>query len=385
MKTLCLAALLVPLFAIAEPVAAQQQPPRPETRALDQAVEFPFHLIGGHILVDGVRVNGRGPYRFLVDTGAQGAGRVSSSIAAELGLPEVGRAGASDGSGGPPVELVIHGVTNLELGPLRFANLEMVGRPTSARTEGVAGVLGVDLFRGNLLTIDYGRGVLRVEPGALPEPDGASVLPLAESPIPTVMAQLGGQALAARIDTGSPGFITVGQQTADQLRFTQPLAATAQVQTVSGTFQMSQGPIDGALEIGNLRVASPVVSVVPHFRGINLGSEFLRTYVTTLDLDHGRIRMTPAANGGPPPTRRYGFLMAPPREGETELVLRGAAPGSPAERAGFRPEDRIVALNGVAIADWGGRLAEVMRTSPLRVRYSRDGETREVQITLDAS
>jgi hypothetical protein len=40
-----------------------------------------------------VTIGGKGPYKFAIDTGAQGHGRISTALAEELGLPKVGEVG----------------------------------------------------------------------------------------------------------------------------------------------------------------------------------------------------------------------------------------------------------------------------------------------------
>src|SRR5678815_2748316 len=40
-----------------------------------------------------VTIGGKGPYRFAIDTGAQGHGRISTELAEQLGLPKVGEVG----------------------------------------------------------------------------------------------------------------------------------------------------------------------------------------------------------------------------------------------------------------------------------------------------
>lgn len=388
MKSVLLTAAVVTLLAAAPAVAAQAPPPVavPEIR---QAIEIPMTLAGTQILVDGVRVNGQGPYRFLLDTGAQGSGRADTTLVQALNLPRIGVAGASDGGSGPRRDLAVHRIETLEFGGMTFRDLDVVSRDYNTGGAGgrgaIAGVLGIDLFRGGLLTLDYGRGVLRIEPGALPEPDGRVVLALdPASPSPTVEIGLGGQTLKARIDTGSMGGITVGGATAETLTFQTPPTAAGQARTVSGTFDMLQGRVAGDLTLGALTVNGPTVTVMPHFQAGNLGGDFLRAYVTTLDLANHRVRFTPAAvSPAAPPPRRYGLMMTPPSGGETELPLRGAAPGSPAEVGGLRAGDVIVSLNGVPVAELGDRLPGFMRASPLVVGFVRDGQRRDVTLTLD--
>lgn len=383
-----IAAALIVLGASTDPVRAQSVPPPVVAPTVRRAVEIPITLAGTQILVDGVRVNGRGPYRFLLDTGAQGAGRADLGLVQALNLPQVGTAGASDGGGGARRELAVHRIETLEFAGLTFHDLDVVSRDYNAGDAGgrgpIDGVLGIDLFRGGLVTLDYGRGVLRIAPGALPEADGRAVLALdPDAPVPTVEIGLGGQTVKAHIDTGAMGGIAVGQATADALTFVAPPVAAGQARTVSGAFEVRQGRLAGNMTLGGQTFVQPTISVMPHFRVGNLGGDFLRGQVMTLDLAGRRVRFTPSVAPTVPPPRRYGLMLNPPSGGERELPLRGVAPGSPAEAGGLRAGDVIVSLNGVPIADLGERLPGFMRASPLVVGFLRDGERREVTLKLD--
>src|SRR5665213_925334 len=46
-----------------------------------------------------VTINGKGPFRFVIDTGTGGEAFVSSALALELGLPQIGQMRLSDPSG----------------------------------------------------------------------------------------------------------------------------------------------------------------------------------------------------------------------------------------------------------------------------------------------
>jgi predicted aspartyl protease len=111
----------------------------------------PTRLDGVGRIVVPVMLNGRGPYRFLLDTGANRSA-ISPQLAAELDLPA-----------GAPVRL--RGVTGsavagtarverLEAGAVRLAgtDLAVVAPPVFARAEGI---LGVDGLAGKRVDIDF--------------------------------------------------------------------------------------------------------------------------------------------------------------------------------------------------------------------------------------
>ncbi|NJL72902.1 MAG: hypothetical protein HC888_15810 [Candidatus Competibacteraceae bacterium] len=73
-----------------------------------------------------VKVNGNGPLRFLIDTGASGMGRVDSRLVRENDLPVVGVRENSDGVNVAQVDVVR--LDSLELGELRRAEVQVLSR-----------------------------------------------------------------------------------------------------------------------------------------------------------------------------------------------------------------------------------------------------------------
>ncbi len=79
------------------------------------------------------------------------------------------------------------------------------------------------------------------------------------------------------------------------------------------------------------------------------------------------------------PTVTEGLGIAPPLEARVGSVLRG----TPAEKAGLRPGDRIVAVNGVAVASWY-EMASVIRRNAGReivLTVEREGAVLKVPVT----
>ena len=106
-----------------------------------------------------VRINGQGPFNFVVDTGANRT-VITSELAARLALPDAGPAD-------------IHGVAGIE--PAQTATIEtlevdaVVSRniraPTISRGRlGADGLLGVDVLRNRRVTIDFLNNQFLIEP-----------------------------------------------------------------------------------------------------------------------------------------------------------------------------------------------------------------------------
>lgn len=158
---------LLSLFLVALPVIGCRYDPAParvETSADTTAGEVAFELAGpgGAALTVPVHLNGEGPYRFVLDTGAT-LTCVDPSLAREMTLPErqgqVGVGASVSGSG--QVQLV--GVDTLRVGSARAYDLT-VCTVDLQQLEGagltVDGLLGLNFLRSFHVTLDFDRQVV---------------------------------------------------------------------------------------------------------------------------------------------------------------------------------------------------------------------------------
>ena len=83
-------------------------------------------------------------------------------------------------------------------------------------------------------------------------------------------------------------------------------------------------------------------------------------------------------------TRRYGILMETPRGGEQYVLVDDTAENSIARSAGLRASDRIVAINGTAVAQMSPeQLRTAMRASPMTLTVERGSERLHLRMSLD--
>jgi len=87
---------------------------------------------------------------------------------------------------------------------------------------------------------------------------------------------------------------------------------------------------------------------------------------------------------GGPSQRRYGMMLEPPRGGETALPVVDVVEGAVAARAGLRRGDRILRMNGKAVAEIGAvDIPGYLRASPLELVIERDGAELTIRMSLD--
>ena len=132
-----------------------------------------FHLAGGRnpLILVPVYVQGKGPYEFILDTGAFHC-LISPELSAAIGiLPE--KPLRATGAGGP-IKLSLAHVTSLVVGRARQENVEVgiteeLSRFSNSIQSKVDGVLGFNFLKNFRLTLDYRHHLLQLTHSS-PEP-----------------------------------------------------------------------------------------------------------------------------------------------------------------------------------------------------------------------
>ncbi|MCC6196278.1 MAG: aspartyl protease family protein [Burkholderiales bacterium] len=368
----------VATVAFGPPVEAQELS-FPQGRA---AVEVPFEVYSGHLFVN-VMLDGRGPFRMLLDAG--GANVLSQQTAQALigprPLPKVL----------PVASTMINGV---ELSGQRYIVADIDG--FLRRVEGldnIAGVLGLEWFVRMPIKIDYARSRL-----TLYDPDkfkysGAGVrVPVAvRGRLPQVRGSIEGIEGLFEIDTGSRGSLTITPAFAAK----HDLGKRLNAKTVAITGAGAGGPLRATLgrgkllKIGSVEVPSPVVAIAQGAPDAaaraevagNIGFGVMRQFAVTYDLPNDALYFERYINFGTPDIADRGGLWLE-RVDEGYKVVDVVVDG-PAATAGLKAGDMIVEINGYPAAQTPLPAArEALRSSPgSRVRM-KTASGNEVVIVL---
>ena len=265
----------------------RHRPTAPEKVEFDAPVAVPL-TTSGHLLVVAARINGRGPFHLVVDSGAAGLLHLDAEVAKSLGLETVGEAVSGDPSGKNPVRLPVMRVEALEIGGARFHGVETVaggGRPGPDREDGV---IGLALFAGLTVTLDYRKPELRLSREPLPA-DGSHVVPFTdERGIPEIEVDVAGTRIEVDVDSGSPALLSVPTAWVAKL----PLGEQRVVgrgRTMNNDFEIRAADLDGVLRVAGFTVDAPRVDLVDLFPVANLGSRFLRDYAVSFDMANRRL------------------------------------------------------------------------------------------------
>lgn len=199
-----------------------------------------------------VRVNGTGPYPFVVDTGSNQS-VISDALAAQLGL-----------SRGPP-ELV-NSIAGSESAPTTQATLGVGSRSEPdvvlsilPRTSvGALGMLGVDRLFGQRLTLDFMAERLTIEDARRPRGHVDDIVMTAhprDGQLTLLDAELGGALVTAFLDLGAER--TIGNLALrDRLVQQRPLILGEELPVVSATGQTITAEVADVpdLRMGGLRL-----------------------------------------------------------------------------------------------------------------------------------
>jgi len=337
------------------------------------ATAVPLEFETGRPAID-LKINGKGPYRLLFDTGS-GAGLIlDKSLADELGLKANGKRRIGDPNSPEAIEADTMKIGRVALGDLALKNVEAISWSREGIGAGATrGVVGLPLFGARVVTLDYPGHKFIVESGGLPEPDGHTVLSATfEDGIPSVPIDVAGVAYRAHLDSGSTGFIGMPLAAADKLPLDGPVAKVGRARTASGDYSVSEGKLSGYLRVGDILLEGPKLRFVG-LPNANLGSDFLRSMVVSVDSKNARVKLV--ASGKPPePSERprLGVMSHGMKDGR--FSVDDVAAGSPAEAAGLKAGDQIVSLNDQPVADMSPfQLSQALAARPLAIALLRDG------------
>jgi predicted aspartyl protease len=349
--------------------------------ALAGPAVIPLEMSAGRPSID-LKLDGKGPYRLLFDTGSGAELILDQGLADELALRSTGTRRIGDPNAPEAIEAKVVAVASVEAAGVSFGKIMAISwkRPGMGIADSPRGVVGLGLFGDKVLTLDYPGKKLIVEDGALPEPDGKTVLRATfEDGIPSLPIDVAGTPFRAHLDSGSTGFLGLPLDAAKTLPLEAPPVQIGRARTASGDYAVFEARLTGAVRIGSLGMDGPKLRFVD-LPSANLGSDLLRTLVVSVDKKHGRVRLVSSGRPLEPTDRpRFGVITRGPKDGR--LPVEGVAPGSPAETAGLRAGDEIVSLNGHDVQGMSAaQIGEAFLSRPLSIALDRAGETIRLEI-----
>lgn len=339
------------------PSAFHRAPPRPgRTTLVSPLVIVPAQTIDNYLIVE-ARWDRSGPYHFLVDTGssitlvtpALAKRYPSSNPQVAPDAPHV-RVRSADGG---IAELPAATLRHLELGDARFDDVPVLiyDCATLSAHLGVKidGVLGFPLFRETLLTLDYPRSRVVLQPANSTALIPGTPVPLDDTnKTPLIHVQLGDRSFVALIDSGSDAPLSLNPVGLEP-RFASGPRPGATIGTLTGDRPQQIGRLAETLTIGDFSLPRPIVDLTDELSTV--GGGVLRNFSVTFDQQHDRaIFQRDTRDPILSPSQRSAGLSF--NKTPAYWRIAGVVPDSPAATAGVQPGDLVTRINGEPIAKW---------------------------------
>jgi len=387
-------------FGPSQPLGSYSTPKaRPSGGRIEGArsVTLPIRLLNNHVYVE-ARVNGKGPYTFIVDTG--GHTLIAPRVAKEAGLQVFG-AGASSGAGEKTGTLGFARFHEVALGPVKLTDQPaFITDIYDPSIEGIPvdGMVGFELFARFAVQLDYGAKTMTITDfDAFKAPKEGTRIPFKfYDHLPAVDGFIDNLPARFDIDSGSRAEVDI----------TSPFVAK---NNLRGRYKPGISAITGwgvggaarsyvvrmpSLTLGSVKVPSVVTGLSeakagsfsdPSFDG-NIGSGLLKRFVATFDYSHQVMYLKPL---DPQPADAGAFdrsgMWINAKDGGFEVEQ--VSPGGPAEQAGLMKGDVITAINGKParaeeLSDARTRLKTLPAGSAAELSIRRAGQNRTIRVQL---
>ena len=345
------------------------------------------------------RINGKGPFPFILDTG--GHAILTPETARTVGLRSEG-AGTSGGGGSGRVGVAYTYVRRLQIGNVLIPNQPFLVIPYDnnfsdrGSKQPLAGILGLELFERLAIRIDYAHATMTMAPLASFKYRGSGVrVPIVfqdDMPLATASADYSRGWFG--VDTGNSGSLIMFGPFLKNHDFLKRYAPGVSV-VGSGT----GGAVHSFVEqLDRFQVVRRTFRNIPTFFVVgqqggsfsstteagNMGYQVLANFIPTFDYRNGLIYFEPTV-GEPMPARgRTGLALAKSTHDIISVV--GVLPHSPASNAGIAVGDRIDSIDGRTASELGNAdLYALMRQPPgtvLKLVDVHGGSTRTVNVIL---
>lgn len=281
-------ALAAPAPVLAAPVVAACSLTIP---AKTKLVEVPFTTVDGRIYVT-AQVNGRGSFRFAVDTGASGIGRADATLTRELALPAANAGQTSDGVSTATVDQVR--ISTLALGGLVRRDSTVITRDYRSRLRPeamFAGILGREFFGDGLLVIDYPRSILAFTRGASLRPGMAGTVSYERAF--RVPVSIGRGRTTGNIDTGANVSYVMPKTLYSEVS-AEPLQPGPDGRLMNGSVRSERGQVTAPIVIGTARLAASEVRVSQDYPELLIGAHALQDHRILIDQRSRLVALCPA-------------------------------------------------------------------------------------------
>lgn len=253
-------------------------------------MQIPFEVIDGRIYLQAM-VNGRGPFRFALDTGASGLGRADASLVAALRLAISPPVANSDGVATAAADTTTIDV--LDVGGIVKRDLRVITRdynramtPASA----LSGIVAREFFADGLLVIDYPRRLLSFSRTLALSPGSEGVLRF-ERPF-RVPVSIGSHQTEGNLDTGANVTFVLPRALFDKVS-NSPAEPVGEGRLANTTVDTQRATVRGPFVIGQASLSDVEVRVSARYPELLVGAHALQPFVVVIDQRSRALALCP--------------------------------------------------------------------------------------------
>jgi hypothetical protein len=361
------------------------------------STSIPFELVDNHVALP-VTIDGKGPFRFLFDTG--GSNIIDADVAKQLGLGAAG-SGAGSGVGAQTEAIQFATVDALGVGGATLRKQAFVVAPVHAgfgmsSGKPIDGLIGFEVLARFVTTFDYGTQtiVLRTPQSAIPVTQGKTIPFVFNGQhvmVDCAIDAIPGQCV---LDTGSRIALSALTPFLAAHPAVVPANATAVGANGFGVGGASLGRLGRTtLELAGYTVPDVITDLStqtagafadPYYIG-NVGAGVLRRFAVTFDYGRQTVAFVPNANFAMHDTYDRSGMFLVTQAGK--IVVADVRPGTPAAIAGLVRGDVLATVDGHDAGTLGlAAVRDTFRGAPgtavgLHV-VAKDGSARDVSVTL---
>ncbi|MEP5612671.1 MAG: aspartyl protease family protein [Cyclobacteriaceae bacterium] len=263
------------------------------------AIEIPLKSNRGRPVIE-VYVNNEGPFDFFLDTGA-GSNVLDISVAKEASLIVKGETTLASPNG-KGIAAVVYGEVTYSIGEVEFKSRKVStsGMDRLSQSSGLDGVLSYRLFEDYLMTFDFKNRKLILEKKNLNSKGKNVVKYNSENSIIALHSKIGNLSLSMDMDTGSPDFISVPYELANQLSFESEPVEAGKIRLIDSEMTIYSAKLKDDVQIGSIKLESPNIKLTDFQGHGNIGMGFLMQYDVKIDQKNKLVELT--SNGLQPRT-----------------------------------------------------------------------------------
>jgi hypothetical protein len=359
----------------------------------------PFELINNHIYVQ-VKLNGRGPYRLLCDTG--GSNIVTPAVAQELGLKTEGQL-EGRGVGDKSEDISVTQLGRIEIGDAFIDKQVFYVFPlgTFSNVEGIPalGLVGYEIFKRFVVRVDYATSRLTLsDPEQFVYGGAGTAVPFKfNDHVPQVDGEIDGIKGPFDIDTGSRSSLDLFAPFVEKHKLKGKYRPRFEGVTGWGVGGPSRSALARAnvLKLGNVEIKRPVTELTLQTTGAftdqygagNVGAGVLKRFNLVFDYGRKVIYFERNANDARPDVFDRSGMWINVTEGGGSFDVVDVIAGGPAERAGLAAGDQIVRVDGVkadelSLPELRRRFRSDAPGTAIRVEFERAGKVAPAEVIL---